>query len=225
MVKKIVMILMLAASVSIPAQETVERETGEFNELKVFDLIEVNLIQGEENKVVIKGENSKSVKVINDNGTLKIRMELEERFDGNNTFVEVYFTNIDVIDANEGSYIVSNETINQNTIELRSQEGGRIKVGLKANHTKIRSVTGGIVEASGTSKSQEITLNTGGIFEGRELHTEDTEIGITAAGEAEVYASEKVKIRVTAGGDVVVYGNPRKVDKKRFAGGRIKVMN
>ncbi len=223
--KNILLILIFATIFSTHAQETLNRDTGDFNTLKVFDLIEVNLIQSDENKVVIKGKNTENVKVINNNGILKIRMELEERFDGNDTFVEVFFTSIDVIDANEGSHIVSNETIDQNTIELRSQEGGRIKVGLNTDHTKIRALTGGIVKASGISKSQEITLNTGGIFEGRELRTEDTKIVITAAGEAEVYASEKVKIRVTAGGDVVVYGNPNKVDQKSIAGGRINIVN
>jgi hypothetical protein len=225
MMRSIMLILFLASTFSANAQQITNRETGDFNTLKVFDLIEVNLIQSDENKVVIKGENTESVKVVNNNGILKIRMELEERFDGNDTFVEVFFTKIDVIDANEGSYIVSNETINQNTIELRSQEGGRIKVGLNINHAKVRAVTGGIVEASGISKSQEITLNTGGIFEGRELRTEDTKIGITAAGEADVYASEKVRVRITAGGDVNIYGNPQKVDQKSVAGGRITIMN
>ncbi|MBT8262750.1 MAG: DUF2807 domain-containing protein [Bacteroidia bacterium] len=223
--KNILLLLIIAIAFTTQAQQTISRDVGEFSVLKVFDLIEVNLIQSDDNRVVIKGENTENVKLVNDNGVLKIRMELEERFDGNNTFVEVYFNQIDVIDANEGAYIVVNETIDQNTIELRSQEGGRIKIGLKANHVKIRAVTGGIVEASGISESQEIKLNTGGIFEGRYLHTKDTSIGITAAGEAEVFATEKVKVRVTAGGDVIIYGNPQKVDKKSIAGGRIKVMN
>ncbi|MCW5519922.1 DUF2807 domain-containing protein [Aureitalea sp. L0-47] len=223
--KNYVLLLISFFTVSIFAQPMIQKDVGDFHKLKVFDLIEVNLIQGEENKVVIKGERGEYLKVMNDNGVLKLRMELEQRFNGNETFVEVFFTNIDVIDANEGAYIVSNETIEQNTIELRAQEGGRIKVGLNTNHTKIRAVTGGIIEAAGTSTSQEITLNTGGIFEGRELLTEDTEIGVTAAGEADVYASNKVKVRVTAGGDVNIYGNPQKVDKKSFAGGRIRVVN
>jgi len=223
--KNLLSVLIAFIAISTQAQSTIQKDVGDFNELKVFDLIEVNLIQSDENKVVIKGRNTESVRVMNKNGTLKLRMNLEERFNGAQTFVEVYFTNIDVIDANEGAYIVSNTTIVQNTIELRSQEGGKIKVGLQVNHTRVKAVTGGIVQAAGQSTSQEISLNTGGIFEGRELLTDDTVVSITAAGEAEVYASEKVKVRVTAGGDVIIYGNPERVDKKRIAGGRIKVID
>lgn len=222
--KNILALMIVMCVVSVKAQKNSERAVGDFHELKVFDLIEVNLIQSSENKVIVKGKNTESVKVINSNGTLKIRMELEERFDGNETFVEVYFKNIDVIDANEGSEIVANEMIEQNTIELRSQEGGRIKVGLKVNHAKVKAVTGGIVETAGLAKSQEIVLNTGGIYEGRELQTEDAEISVTAAGEAELYASQKVKVRVTAGGDVRVFGNPQQIDKKNIVGGSIEIV-
>lgn len=212
-------------STSIFSQNIITKDVGDFNELKVYDLIVVTLIQSNVNKVVIKGENTQGVNIINKNGTLKVKMEAEKIFRGEDTYVEVYFKNIDVIDANEGSYVVGNEMITQNTIELRAQEGARIKVGLELNHTKIKAVSGGIIEASGLSKSQEITLNSGGIFEGRDLKTEDTKIGVTAAGEADINASNKVDVKVTAGGDVYIYGNPKTVNEKTFAGGRIKRMN
>ncbi|MEZ4857366.1 MAG: head GIN domain-containing protein [Flavobacteriaceae bacterium] len=223
---KILSTLFLAILTSnVFSQGIITKEVGDFNELKVYDLIEVTLIQSTENKVVIKGEDTQDVSIINKNGMLKVKMNADKIFRGEDTYVEVYFKNIDIIDANEGAQIVGNEMISQNTIELRAQEGGRIKVGLEANHTKIKAVSGGIVEASGISKSQEILLNSGGIFEGRDLKTEDTKIGITAAGEADINASNKVDVKVTAGGDVYIYGNPKTVNEKSFAGGRIKRMN
>ncbi|MDC8005101.1 DUF2807 domain-containing protein [Aureisphaera galaxeae] len=203
------------------AQREVVKDVGDFHELKVYDLMVVNLIQSDENKVVIKGENTYNVKVINHNGTLKLRMETDTRFRGEDTYIEVYFKEIETIDANEGSQIVASAMIEQEEIELKAQEGGRIKVGLQVDRTKVRAVTGGIVQASGLSKSQEIKINTGGVFEGRELLTQRTKVGITAAGEADINASDKAEIRVTAGGDVYVYGNPKEIDEKRLAGGRI----
>ena len=212
-------------SFTAAAQRTITKETGDFHEIKVFDLMEVNLILSDENKVVIKGMHTEDVKVINSNGTLKLRMELETRFRGEDTFIEVYFTDIDVIDANEGSSIVVNEMIEQPKITLKSQEGGTIRAGLQVDHAEIRANSGGVVRATGLAKTQEIKLSTGGIYEGRDLETLDTEIGITAAGEAEVNASDRVKVRVTAGGNVDIYGNPTTIDKKRVAGGKVRVMD
>ncbi|MEM7187566.1 MAG: head GIN domain-containing protein [Bacteroidota bacterium] len=207
------------------AQRTITKDVGDFHTLKVFDLIEVNLIQSDENKVVIKGEHTDDVKIINQNGKLKLRMELDTRFRGEDTYIEVYFTNIETIDANEGAYIVGNEMIEQNSIELKAQEGGRINIGLEVENTKVKAVTGGSVKVSGSATNQEIQLNTGGIFQGRELKTSRTKVGITAAGEADINASDKVEVRVTAGGDVTIYGNPKEIDEKRIAGGRIRVID
>ena len=58
-----------------------------------------------------------------------------------------------------------------------------------------------------------------------DLRTKRTKIGIMAAGEAEVNASDLVDLKITAGGDIYIYGNPREIDEKRIAGGRVKVMN
>jgi len=219
--KNFTTILVLLIAFSTFAQRTITKDVGDFSELKIYDLIEVNLIQSSENKVIIKGENSGSVKILNENGKLKIRMELDARFNGEDTFVEVYFTNISIIDANEGSIITANTLIEQNIIELRSQEGAKIKVGIKVNTVTIKAISGGIVEASGTAKNQDITINSGGIVEGRELKTEDSIIRITAAGDAEIYVTNNVDAKVTAGGDIVIYGNPKNVKQKKLAGGDI----
>ena len=223
--KVIYTICLSLIALTVSAQRTITKDVGDFDTLKVFDLMEVNLIQSDENKIVIKGRNTDDVKVINNNGTLKLRMELDTRFKGEDTYIEVYFKNIKTIDANEGSYVVGNEMIDQERIELKSQEGARINVGLTVDFTKVKAVSGGIVQASGLSRYQEISINTGGIFEGMDLKTQDTKVGITAAGEAEIHATDKVDLRVTAGGDVYIYGNPKEINEKRLAGGRVKVMN
>ena len=67
-------------------------------------------------------------------------------------------------------------------------------------------------------------LNTGGIFDGRDLRSATLEVKISAGGEADVFASERVDINVRAGGDVTVYGQPQQVNKKTFAGGRVRIV-
>ncbi len=59
-------------------------------------------------------------------------MKLEERFDGNATSVTIYFKNIAVIDANEGSKIYSETNVKESSLELRAQEGGKIDIAVAA---------------------------------------------------------------------------------------------
>lgn len=221
--KKIYTLGLLLLPLVMFSQRIIDTEVGEFNKIKVFDLIEVNLIQSDENKIIIKGWNVDDIKWTNKNGTLKLRMQLDKKFQGEDTLIEVYYTNLDVIDGNEGAQITCNEMVQKSRIELRVQEGATIRIGMDVDYADIRAVTGGIVQASGLAKNQTVVINTGGIFEGRELRTSTTDVKISAGGEADVFASELVDINVRAGGDVYVYGNPQTVNKKTFVGGRVYI--
>jgi len=218
----VILMLILGIGTSVYAQGTVTKEVGDFNIVKVFDLIEVNLIQSDEQKVIITGRDAHEVKVINSDGKLKIRMELDKRFSGDDTFVQVYFKKLDIIDGNEGAEIIVNELLEQDVIELKTQEGARIRAGLKVDEVNLKAVTGGVLEVSGTAQSQNITVNTGGIYEGRTLETERAKVFVQAGGEVEVHASQKIDIKVRAGGDVYVYGDPQDVSQSKIFGGRIK---
>jgi len=207
------------------SQNPKQEEVNDFTEVKVFDLIAVNLIKSNENRVEITGDDIQDVEVITKSGTLKIRMKIDKIFNGERTFVSVYYTHLKIIDGNEGAFITANELIEQDHIELKAQEGARLKIGLDVDRVAIRAVTGGIIETRGKANSQDIVLNTGGIYEGKAFETKNTNVKIQAAGEADVNASNDVDARVTAGGDIYIYGNPKNVREKTTFGGRIKQMH
>ncbi len=221
--KRLLLLLVFTSSLAF-SQNTVEREIGEFSELKVYDLIDVELIKSKHNKVIITGHNTKNVLVNNKNGTLKIKMNFKEIFDGNSVKVKLYYSKIDIIDVNEGASVHSEDKIKQFEIDLKSQEGGKIDVNIDVSYANIKSVTGGIVKATGNAKSQDISLLTGGVYKGAELITDKTEVAIKAAGEAYVNAKDLVDIKIRAGGDVFIYGEPKTVNESKVFGGRIKRM-
>lgn len=222
--KKFIFILAFLVSFSINSQESIEKTIGEFNTVKVYDLINLKMIKSKENKVIISGKNKNDVQVINKNGKLKIRMKLEESLDGNDTVVLLHYTSVDVIDANEGATVLVKEPIEQYEISLKTQEGAEITAQLKTTYANFRAVTGGIINVTGSSKNQDISIYTGGIFNGGDFITEQTEVSINAAGEAYIHATEYADVSIKAGGDVFIYGKPKQVDESRVFGGRIKRM-
>lgn len=222
--KKIIVLITLTMSLLSIAQEATQKTVGEFSELKVYDLINVELVKSDQNKVVITGHNSKRVVIVNKNGKLKIKMNIEGSYDGAKTNVKLYYTTIDVIDVNEGAIVNTKDTIKQFEIKLNAQEGGMINVPVDVTYTTIKSVTGGIIETSGQSKKQKISLLTGGVYKGENLITENTEVSINAAGEAYVYATKLADVKIRAGGDVYIYGNPETVNESNVLGGKVKRM-
>lgn len=220
--KNLVLSIALVFTLLLQGQEPVTKTVGEFSTLKVYDLISVELIQSKENKVEITGKNTEDVVVVNKNGTLKIKMKIEEIFDGSNTEVKLYFTTVDIIDANEGSFISSQDTIKQYELDLRAQEGGHIKLNINTKINEVRSDSGGIVELTGKSRNQNINISTGGIYKGKTVESESTKVAIRAGGEAEVQAKKLLDIKIRAGGDVFIYNKPEEVKESKTLGGRIK---
>jgi hypothetical protein len=223
--KNIVTIALILVTTVFFAQSPITTTVGKFKELKVYDLIDVNLVQSNEDKIIISGKNTDKVVFVNKNGVLKLKMKIDESYNGNETTVTLHYTGIDIIDVNEGASVSSNDTIKQFEINLNAQEGGTIKVDLDVSYTNVKSISGGKITTSGISKNQDISIKTGGMYEGKDLKTETTDVTVTAAGEARVHASGLVTAKVTAGGNVYIYGNPKSVDESKVMGGNIKRMN
>ncbi len=222
--KRIILIVTILISGVTFAQKPIDKVLGEFIELKVYDLIEVELVKSNENKAVITGNNTEDVILLNKNGILKIRMSIGKSYDGNKTKVTLYYTTLDVIDVNEGAKVYSTDVIKQFEVTLKAQEGGSIQVLLDVSYANIKAVTGGSIKTKGTAKSQKVLLLTGGLYRGEELGTNKTDVSINAAGEAHVKASKLVAAKIRVGGDVYVYGNPETLNENTTLGGRIKKM-
>jgi hypothetical protein len=208
----------------IGAQDaTVTQNLQKFTEVKGFDGISINLIKSNENKAVITGANTGNVAIVNNDGVLKIRMEIIKIFSGYRTYVDLYHSEeLVVIDVNEDARISSDDTYVQEVLELKAQEGGKLEINCEVDQLLIKAVSGGEIFAGGFSNNQDVIINTGGTYNGRTFKTKFTTISVNAGGNAEIFASNYVKANVKAGGEVLVYGDPKTMDEHTLFGGKIK---
>lgn len=205
----------------VGSQTPVSKSIGDFSELKVYDLINVELVESNENKIEITGEETSNVLIVQKNDVLKIKMVINKPFNGKRTFVKLFYKKIDIIDVNEGAKVVSKSLFKQYELELKAQEGGEISVITDTKLLSIKTVTGGIINASGTTDSQNITIRTGGVYEGSSLQALNSEIKIKAGGAADVKSSELIEVRIVAGGDLIIHGKPKNIKQTKIVGGRI----
>ena len=219
--KKRYFIVLLLFNINMYSQETITRTLGEFEEIKVYDLINVELIKSTENKIIISGKHAQDVSIKQKNKALKIKMKLKKMFSGSETNVKVYYSNLDVIDANQGSVITSADLIKQYELKIKAQEGAYISAKAETEILEIKSVTGGTVEISGSSSKQKVRITTGGIYKGSKLLAENTDIDIKTGGKAEVKTNNVLEIKIFSGGDVFIYGTPKQLKQRKVFGGRI----
>ena len=218
---KKIYIITLLTSATLFSQTELTKTLGEFSELKVYDLINVELFKGEENKIIISGKNTKDVSVVQRNNVLKIKMKINKKFKGAETKVKIYYTSLDVIDANQGAIISAKETIEKYELTLKAQEGARVIASAKTKRLIVRSVTGGIVTTSGSTAKQDIDIKAGGLFFGDKMEAENTNLKIRAGGEANVRTLNVLEVNIFSGGDVFIYGSPKQLKQQKVFGGRI----
>lgn len=216
------MFLCMAIAICQLSFAQVKKNVGEFNKVKVFDRITVELIASNEEKVEINGSRSSEVEIVNKNGELKIRMSAGKLLDGEDIDAKVYFKKLTAIDANEGSFVGCDKVFKQPSIYASAQEGAQVTLKLEVDKAEIKAATGGTIKLSGTANYQEVSLGAGGLLEARNLKTVKTSVNVKAGGKAEVYASKSIDARVTAGGNIVIYGNPKEVKRKTTLGGTIE---
>jgi Putative auto-transporter adhesin, head GIN domain len=199
----------------------ITKSVGDFNKVTSFDQIDVRLIKGTENKILLSGNEADEVELINKNGELKIRMPLAQTMTGENISATVYYIKIDAVEANEGSRISSEDVFEGFNFNIIAKEGAKIDLRLKVDSSNIKISSGAIVKLEGTAKNQDAVINSGGQFEAENLKTTQTTVTVNAGGEAEIFATDFVDAKTRAGGNIIVYGNPKQLNQKNVLGGTI----
>ena len=196
---------------------------GQFNKVKVFDGIRLTIIPSDADSLIVEGKNKDFLSYKNKNGRLYLRMDIKKRLGGFNTTVALFSSSpLDEIDANEGTFVSSQDVLFQPSITLKAQEGAEIEALLDVQKVKTKTASGGIINLKGSAVVQYHSVVTGGIVEAALLVSEQVEVKAKAGGRAAVNASELAEIRVSLGGSVSIYGQPKKLTKSVAVGGNIE---
>lgn len=203
----------------------VTRNLGDFDEVKVFDKINVKLIPSSENKIEIKGSRADEMQTINRNGELKIRMPFPKLLSGDDIVVKLYYKRIESISVSEGSYVSSESGFKQTSLELNATSGGEIDLEISVDKVNVKANAGGIISISGDATNQNVAITSGGILNGKDLKTAQTTISVSAGGQSEIRATTLVDAKVKVGGSIFIYGKPKQINKDVFIGGTILEKN
>ncbi len=223
--KKLMAFVVLMTAFSALAQEKTTKDIEKFTELKAFDQIRVTLIKSNKNQVVLTGEDQGDVDIENKKGLLKIKMDFENSMDGEDVEAKVYHTEeLTLVDANEGAQISAEGTFKASETRIAVQEGGKVKMKIDVENLTVKSTSGSVVTLTGSCINQEVVANAGGKVYNEELGSETTKVTVNAGGAAEINASVLADAKVRAGGNIAIHGNPKKIERDKVFGGKIRVV-
>jgi len=220
--KQIALLLLLTAGI---ASAEVTKNLGDFDQLKVFDRIQVTLVPSTENRIELRGPRTSDVEFVTKGDQLKIRMRATGMLGGEDIKATLYFKTLNDIDASEGATITISETIKTPKMTVTAKEGAQIELNLDVNNLDVKSVTGAQINLAGKTDNLEIVVGTGGTVDAKSLTARQADVSVNAGGEVDVTASDFVDANVKAGGNIRIFGNPKQVNKKTALGGSIEVKN
>ena len=195
---------------------------NDFNQLKVYSGIIVNLIPADENKAIIYGDRYGGIRLIQKGNTLKLRMRLGELFYYNNAYVDLYYkTTLHTIKLHQGAVLYTEKPLTQANLLLKVHEGARFEGEITTEKLTTKIRTGGIVSLNGSTSEHIIKVSTGGICEANKLVSKRTQVRVFAGGDVGIFSNERVEAHVSMGGNIGIKGNPKSVIARRTIAGEI----
>lgn len=222
MIKKgIILLLFLVSNLSF-GQDVVTEITDEFDVIKVFNGLHVELIKADKQRVEISGEKANEVVVKIRNGRLKLSLKLKSLFDSKSVEIKLFYSgNLNELDVNQGAVITSKKQIKQAQLEVSAQEGGYIKLNIDVDYLKGNAITGGNIQLKGIAKSQNIEISTGSNYETYELKSKQVSISASSGAEAKITVTNILDAKVKLGGTIIYKGSPKSVKTRKVLGGAI----
>jgi hypothetical protein len=221
--KRIKLVILLLGFTAFSYAQGRTQKLGDFNEIKIFNGLSVEIERSDAAKIEITGEKINDVVVKNVNRKLKISLKFPETFNANKVKIKIYYNqDLVTLDANEGSAIFSDGVIDQKDLTIKVQEGSYIHVPVTVKYLTIKAVSGASIKIRGTAANQEVLVTTGGVYEAYDLTTEYADVTAASGGKVEVNVSNLLDANVRFGGTIYYKGNPEKVNSKKVMGGKIK---
>jgi len=206
--------------------QTQEKQVSPFDEVEVHGAIDVLVSQGDLQPIKIEGD-----------GNLLRLIEIDQRGDrliirkrqGYNLLptrkMKIYLSSpsFKVINAHGACDIIGQTKIaNRDNLDLDVSGAGSIRMEVDAPKVNAGISGAGLVNLKGQTKDFELGLSGAGKARCYELLSENTQVRISGAANAEVYASMKLDVDVSGAGNVKYKGEATDINKNISGAGSVK---
>ncbi|MCX2679183.1 DUF2807 domain-containing protein [Galbibacter sp. EGI 63066] len=238
--KNLILALMaIAATTSINAQwfgsktvrgngnvTTIERNTGDYDQVSVAGFFDVELVSGTEGEITIQAEENLIPHIITEVDGNNLKIKTEKGYNLNPSYnkqvlIIVPFEDISEVNLAGSGDVVTKNTIKSSSFKASLSGSGDVLLNIEAENIKGNVSGSGDLSFSGTTTHFKCSLAGSGDIDAKNLKAENVEASLSGSGDIEVYCSGNLKARVVGSGDIDYYGNPTKEDSKIAGSGDI----
>ena len=206
---------------------TIERSTGDYDAVAISGWFDVDLVDGNEGDVSLKGEENLLEHIITEvkDGKLVIKVEkginLKPSTWKEGIHITVPVESINAVSLSGSGDIVGKKTIKTTSFNTSMSGSGDITLDLDASSISASMSGSGDINLSGSTTDLNVTISGSGDIKAYELEADNVDANVSGSADIKVTANERLKARVSGSGDIHYKGNPEKVDTKTSGSGDI----
>jgi hypothetical protein len=203
--------------------------TADYDAIGVAGAFHVTLIEGNEGKITLKGEENLLEYVIieTDGSDLKIKTEKGYSLNpskGKKIEIIVPVKDISAVSLAGSGDIVADFTIKSTNFKVSLAGSGDITLPLDSDTIEASLSGSGDIKLSGKTANLEASVAGSGDIEAFELTTQNSKVNVSGSGNISTNCSEFIEARVAGSGDIEYKVNPKKIDTKVAGSGKIKMI-
>lgn len=199
--------------------------TTDYDEIKVYGNIDVNLFKGNEGQInVTTDENIQEyIEINSDNRILTLKIKDNTNLKPKKgILINVPFDDISKITLEGSGEIKSANNITGDNLNITLNGSGEIELPVETSNTQVTISGSGDINLKGSTNTLDVYINGSGDFEGYKLDSKNTTANIDGSGNAEVVATKKLIATVKGSGDIEYKGNPDEKEIKTSGSGDVK---
>jgi hypothetical protein len=135
--------------------------------------------------------------------------------------VNVYYNDIDVIEASAGAIVKSAEQLKSKFLIIDCSMGAEIRLDVYAKKIDAVSTMGAQLEMKGQTEFLDVKATTGGVLEARDLESKVTFVKANMGADVFVNATEEIEASAGFGANVRYSGKPSVRQTSRNFGGEV----
>lgn len=192
-----------------------EYKVGNFTKVYIEGGYKIQLIQGNENKVVVKASDNDVfdyLQVKDWGDELRIDIEPDE-FELDRIVLYITFKNLEKLHIEGGVKLATKGYLNLGDFDMYVAGGAKIDLNMKAEDVGIVGEGGVLFNLEGIAKSLNVSLSGAGHVDADDFKVKDAKCRIEGVGTVSVYATETLQATIEGVGKVSYKGHP-KVSKR-----------
>lgn len=205
---------------------TETRTTSDYDAIKISGSFDVDLVAGQEGKIILKGEENllSAIKVEVEDNVLKVYVERNSNIRpsiGKKIQVTIPFNKISEVNLSGSGNIQSKNVIKNDKFLAKLSGSGNFNLAVDSNNLELNLSGSGNVRLKGNANNFTTKLSGSGDIDTTELQSKIVDVNVSGSGNSKINCKKSLTARVSGSGNIKYTGNPEKRDVKVSGSGNI----